>query len=234
MDKSSIVEFMELQKKILITGFEAFADYEHNPTQRLIEDLSQLHLSHIETLLLPVSYKQAFAKLKEALDEQQVDYVICTGLAYNREVINIERIAINCESAHIADNDMDMALERPIVFNGREAFFSTLPIVEIVEHLNQKGFEAKISNTAGTYVCNSLMYQLLDYIANKSTVGREASLVSNSAPRQRPDLEKNRTPIRAGFIHYPPSTLNFEKSQWPPQRILQATLEILKCCEKEI
>lgn len=225
---------MELQKKILITGFEAFADHEHNPTQRLIEDLSQLNLSHIETLLLPVSYKQAFAKLKEVLDEKQVDYVICTGLAYNREVINIERIAINCESAQIADNDEDMALERPIVFNGREAFFSTLPIVKIVEHLNQKGFEAKVSNSAGTYVCNSLMYQLLDHIANKSAVGKETSFASNSVLSQRPDSEKNRTPIRAGFIHYPPSTLNFEKSQWAPQRILQATLEILKCCEKEI
>lgn len=209
----SIVENMTEQKKILITGFETFANHSHNPTERLILDLEALKMSQVETLLLPVSYKRAFQILKVKIEELKPKYVIATGLAGDRDLISLERVAINCESAHIADNDGDIALERPIKERGQAAFFTTLPIMDFQKCLNEKGFKSQISNSAGTYVCNSLMYQLLDYAVSLNEKMTSSDFI-----------------IKAGFVHYPPTQINSENSKWTSESLLKATLEILSQC----
>ncbi len=41
------------------------------------------------------------------------------------------------------------------------------PLKNIVNALHQNGIPAKVSNTAGTFVCNHLMYGVCHYAAQK-------------------------------------------------------------------
>nr|MCR4804692.1 pyroglutamyl-peptidase I [Clostridia bacterium] len=94
------------------------------------------------------------------------DAVLCVGLAEGRAEITPERVAINCMDARIPDNAGFQPQDKPIAPDGQTAYFSLLPIREITKAIQAEGIPAKISNTAGTYVCNALMYELLQAITN--------------------------------------------------------------------
>ena len=79
----------------------------------------------------------------------------------------------------IRDNAGNQPRDLPIRPGGPAAYFSTLPVREMTEAMRAAGVPASLSNTAGTFVCNHLMYGLLDHL---SRTGRN---------------------IPAGFIHLP-------------------------------
>ena len=91
----------------------------------------------------------------------------------------MERVAINVDDGRIPDNDGYQPVDSPVFEDGENAYFSTLPIKAIVEEVKKAGIPAAVSNTAGTYVCNHIMYSLLYY------------------------LNKNNLNIKGGFIHVP-------------------------------
>lgn len=117
----------------------------------------------VRSLMLPVSYERAWEELKRELIGGQYDCVLMLGLAAKRTDICLERLAINIDDADMADND---GIQRSGMLIEREspaAYFTTLPIIQMREVLNGQGYHVKISNNAGSYVCNHLYFQALHW-----------------------------------------------------------------------
>lgn len=170
---------LKIKKKLLISGFKPFAELKTNPTEQLVKDISEVTSSeyHFETVVLPVSYQKAFVTLKKQIDLFKPEMVIATGVAAQRQYICIERVAINCESTSLADNDGRQVYNKKIDPNGPDGLFTNWPLDKLQQLCLLHPEVLKISNTAGTYVCNSVMYQLL--------------------------LDAKANDYQAGFVHFP-------------------------------
>jgi len=166
--------------KILITAFEPFGGEKVNPALEAMKLLpDKLGNSQILKLELPTVFNKSIEKVWQYIDEHKPDIVISLGQAGGRACISIERVAINVDDAPIADNAGNMPVDRPIFEDGENAYFSNLPIKNMVEAIKKAGIPARISNTAGTYVCNHVMYGVL-YKIHKENLN-----------------------IKSGFIHVP-------------------------------
>lgn len=168
---------------VLLTGFEPFDGHPLNPSQLLVRSLhgrvvGQCRLGGLE---LPCEFERAWPLLEETLVAQSPIAVVCLGLAQEREAITPERIAINCIDAWIPDNSGRQPVDEPVLEGGPAAYFSTLPIKSMVEAIRGAGLPAKVSDTAGTYVCNALFYRLMHFVHGRSG------------------------DLNAGFVHIPPS-----------------------------
>ncbi|WP_289991983.1 pyroglutamyl-peptidase I [Photorhabdus laumondii] len=173
-------------KTVLITAFEPFDGEAINPSWESVRQLQNQQLSgaHIETRQLPCVFNTSLTCLYAAIDEIQPELVIAVGQAGGRPDITVERIAININDARIPDNQGNQPIDTPIVATGPAAYFSTLPIKAIVSGLQAAGVPASISQSAGTYICNHVMYGLLHHLAL-------------AYPKVRGGL------VRGGFIHIP-------------------------------
>ncbi|SES96567.1 pyroglutamyl-peptidase I [Anaerobranca gottschalkii] len=166
--------------KVLVTGFEPFGGEKLNPSYeavKLLED--NIDGAEIIKGVIPVVFKRSINELEKLINLYQPEIVILVGQAGGRYDITVERVAINIDDARIPDNDGNKPVDEKIFADGENAYFSNLPIKAMVEEIRKANIPASISNTAGTYVCNHLMYGLL-YLINK----------------KYPD-------IRGGFIHVP-------------------------------
>ena len=150
-------------KKLLLTGFEAFAEHSTNPTENLVNKFSNTVVNNfkIKAYILPVEYKSASSIISNLIETEKPDAIISLGLAADRAEITPELIAINYCHSKVPDNAGDIKLFTKINPKSKESFISTLPIKKIIEALNEKSIAAKLSSTAGTYVCNTVMYTAL-------------------------------------------------------------------------
>ena len=169
---------------LLLTYFGPFPGVPVNPTVALAEGAQCLLTRmrpdlNVITRELPVSYDGSSAALRAALQEVQPDALISLGVAVGRDVVSLEQVAINLDSAGIEDNDGDRRCDEPIAPGGREAYFSSLPVRASFERLRAAGEPVEISYTAGTYVCNHVFYE-------GQRISRELGLS-----------------IPAGFVHVP-------------------------------
>lgn len=89
------------------------------------------------------------------------------GQAGGRQAISLERVAINANDAHIADNAGAQPIDTPVVRNGPAAYFTRLPIKAMLQALQDEGIAAEISQTAGTFVCNHVFYALMHLLATR-------------------------------------------------------------------
>lgn len=169
-------------KKLLLTGFEPFLEFPINPSADIVNELdgTECGVYKIFGKLLPVDFELSAPTLLEYFDQVNPDVVISLGLAAGRDRITPERIAINCNDG-AKDNKGFAPEDQRIVDDGAVGYFSTLPIRRFVQVLKENGFPAEISNTAGTYLCNNVMYHALHKIS----------------------LEKRE--CIAGFVHLPAS-----------------------------
>ena len=169
-------------KKLLLTGFEPFLTFTVNPTMKIVEELDGMTIGEYEVTsrILSVDFAQSGAQLIHYLEEIKPDAVISLGLAGGRYKITPERIAINVKDG-AADNQGHIPLDETIQLEGDPGYFSTLPIRLMVDELTKQGLPAAISNTAGTYLCNNIMYEALHY------------------------AKMNSLKIPCGFIHIPAS-----------------------------
>ena len=158
--------------KILVTAFEPFNGRDINPSQLILEQLEAPEGVTLMKELLPVEFKASTEILKMRLKEHRTDVVISLGQAGNRPEISVERVAVNldnCRSSNgqkiIADNAGDTPVDEPIVADGPQAYFSNLPVWEMVEAIQKAGVDVAVSYTAGTYVCNHVMYTVLHEVA---------------------------------------------------------------------
>ncbi|MCE2593504.1 pyroglutamyl-peptidase I [Motilimonas cestriensis] len=150
-------------KTILVAGFEPFNGQTVNPASQILPTLANLSLAggQIYCHQIPVVGQKAHAKLLQLIDRYQADVVIVLGQAAGRPDITLERVAINVDDFPIADNAGQQPLDQAIVEDGPAAYFSTLPIKHMRQAIVKKGIAASISNTAGTFVCNHVLYALL-------------------------------------------------------------------------
>ena len=167
-------------KSVLITAFEPFNKDDKNPTEEVLAELPDfLYNARIVKVTLPVVYNQAFDVLLPYIDEYKPDLILMMGLAAGRTHVNIERIAINVNDARIPDNLGNTIRNQVIVEGGPDGLFTNLPLEAIMKRMHKKELPVMISNTAGAYICNHIMYKTLHYIKTY-------------------DLK-----IKAGFVHMP-------------------------------
>lgn len=166
--------------KILVAAFDPFGGEKINPALEAVKLLdNEIAGAEIIKLEIPtVFHKSADTMRKKAL-EVKPDMILCVGQAGGRFALTPERVAINQDDARIEDNEGNQPIDAPIQEDGPPAYFSTLPIKAMVEKIKETGVPSAVSNTAGTFVCNHIMYQAL-YLTEKELPG-----------------------VRAGFIHVP-------------------------------
>ena len=153
--------------KILVTGFDPFGGEKVNPALEAVKSLpSEIHGAEIHWVEIPTVFYQSAEVLETAIVHYQPDVVLCIGQAGGRASLTPERVAINQDDARIPDNQGNQPIDTPIRLDGQAAYFSTLPIKAMVQAIKEEGLPATVSNTAGTFVCNHLMYQSL-YLADK-------------------------------------------------------------------
>ena len=153
--------------KILVTGFDPFGGEKVNPALEAVKSLpSEIHGAEIHWVEIPTVFYKAAEVLETAIVRFQPDAVLCIGQAGGRASLTPERVAINQDDARIPDNQGNQPIDTPIRLDGQAAYFSTLPIKAMVQAIKEEGLPATVSNTAGTFVCNHLMYQAL-YLADK-------------------------------------------------------------------
>jgi pyroglutamyl-peptidase len=148
--------------KILLTAFEPFGGEKINPAQEAVKLIPD-HLDGAEIIKLtaPTVFGAAGDTVASAIREIKPDAVVCVGQAGGRTGITPERVAINIEDATIPDNAGVTPADRPILPNGPAAYFATLPVKAMVQAIRDIGLPASLSNSAGTFVCNHLMFRVL-------------------------------------------------------------------------
>ena len=151
--------------KVLLTGFEPFADIEVNPSQVVVEHFADNDalLDGIEliTEVLPVGYQSAEERISELYKKHKPDIVLMLGVAQSRDCLCLERIALNLDDTPIEDNDGELREGQTIVSRGTLAYQTTLPVDELYKYLTEQDIPIKISNHAGTYICNHVLYTML-------------------------------------------------------------------------
>ena len=173
--------------KVLLTGFEPFGGSEVNSSWETAVRVGQLAPKDacMETLLLPVSFVRAGKRIRKALKEKKPDVLVMLGQRGKGESIDIERIAINMMDASNPDNDGYDPQEQTIVDGGEAAHFSNLPVKALRDAVLQRDIPARVSNSAGLYVCNSTYYNALE------------------------EINRQQLPMKAVFIHLPKISADF-------------------------
>ena len=166
-------------KKLLLTAFTPFDGERINPALeavKLVKDkIGNLEIVKLE---VPTVFGKSIDTVREAIEREKPDFVLSIGQAGGRAEITPERVAINLNDARIPDNEGNQPIDEPIFPDGENAYFSTLPVKAMVEAIRKEGLPSSLSNSAGTYVCNHLMYGVLYYLDKRPS-------------------------IKAGFIHVP-------------------------------
>ena len=154
--------------KILLTGFDPFGGEKINPAQEAVNMVSDnINGAEVIKLIIPTVYEKSLKVIEEAIIKHKPDVVISIGQAGGRFDITPERVAININDFRIKDNEGNQPIDEAIREDGEAAYFSNLPVKAIVKHLNENGIPSTLSNTAGTFVCNHVMYGILYMIDKK-------------------------------------------------------------------
>ncbi|HCN98640.1 MAG TPA: pyroglutamyl-peptidase I [Leclercia sp.] len=157
---------------VLITGFEPFGGETLNPSWEVVKQLDGMIIDNCRVVArqLPCVFGESLEVLNAAIDALQPSVVLAIGQAGGRVDVTIERVAINVDDARIPDNRGQQPVDVAIVPDGPAAWFSTLPIKAMVEALREAGIPASVSQTAGTFVCNHVMYGVLHKLADRPEV----------------------------------------------------------------
>ena len=157
-------------KKLLITGFDPFDGATINPSWEAVKLLPDtIGEYELHKLQIPTVFGLAPRTVLEAAEKLQPDVIISVGQAGTRPAITPERIGINVRDARITDNAGVSPKDESIVPGGPDGYFTTLPVKAMIAAINDAGLPASISNTAGTFVCNDVLYSLLHHFAGTDT-----------------------------------------------------------------
>jgi len=170
--------------KVLLTGFEPFGNATSNPSGEIVKQISG---DNTVTAILPVAYTQSADRLLSLIEQHTPDVVICLGQAEGRTAITPERVAINLDDARLADNEGVLRNDVKILEDGPDAYFSTLPVNELVAAIKAQGIPAAVSLSAGAFLCNHVFY-----VAQNKYV---------------------RSDVRSGFVHVP--LMDSQASEFP-------------------
>ena len=151
--------------KVLVTGFDPFGGEPINPAWEAVKAMKDtLAGAEIIKLQIPTVVGKSIEKIHQKMKELQPDLVISVGQAGGRFGVTPERVAINVTDARIPDNEGNQPIDEPIFPDGPAAYFSNLPVKAMVQAIKDAGYPSVLSNSAGTYICNHVMYGILYYI----------------------------------------------------------------------
>lgn len=154
--------------KLLVTAFEPFGGEKLNSAQEALRSVpDQINGAGIVKACLPVVFGRSMEMLREMIRREKPDAVLCLGQAGGRSALTPERIAINLNDARLPDNDGQQPVDELIFPDGPDAYFTTLPVKSMVNAIRDAGLPAEVSNSAGTYVCNQLIYGLMYFISHE-------------------------------------------------------------------
>ena len=160
--------------KVLLTGFEPFGTATSNPSGEIVKQISG---DNIVTAILPVTYAQSAERLLSLINQHNPDVVLCLGQAEGRTQITPEKVAINLDDARLPDNAGVQRSDVKILDDGPDAYFTSLPIKEMVDAAKAAGVPASVSLSAGAFLCNHVFY-----VAQNKFAGSK---------------------VRSGFVHVP-------------------------------
>lgn len=165
-------------KHLLITGFDPFGGESVNPSWMAVNQLpDQIGEWKLTKLQIPTIFGTAAESVLSTASSTQPDVILCIGQAGGRNAVTPEVVAINLREARIPDNAGQQPVNTPVVEGGPAAYFSTVPVREMITAISNIGLPASLSYSAGVFVCNDVLYTLLHYFRN--------------------------TPTQVGFIHVP-------------------------------
>ena len=186
-------------KKLLITGFEPFGGETINPSWdavcRLPDTIGDYKLTKLQ---IPVVFVESAQIVIDAAEELNPAAILCIGQAGGRDAITPEMLGINLRHATIPDNKGNKPLDESISEGGANAYFTTLPARKIAEEISKRGIASRVSYSAGAYVCNDVIYSLLE--------------------------EFHKTEVRVGFIHVPYSHEQNKSPSMSIDDIIQALI----------
>ncbi len=193
--------------KVLVTGFDPFGGEPVNPAFEAVKMLpDEIAGAEIIKLEIPTVFSKCGPAVEAGLKKYEPDIVINVGQAGGRSCVTIEQVAVNLAEARIPDNDGEQPSDEPVQKDGAPAYYATIPVKAIVKNIRDHGIPCHISYTAGTYVCNCIMYNVLHMAATK---------YNN---------------IRAGFIHVPFAAQQaVEKPNGTPFMSLEMIAKSLEC-----
>lgn len=166
--------------KILVTAFEPFGKENINPALEILKLLPDRIMNQtIIKLEIPTVRYKSVNVIKEMIRQYQPHIILSLGQAGGRSDITIERVGINVDDYGIEDNEHNMPTDEKIEDDGPDAYLVNLPIKDMVNRLREVNIPASISNTAGTFVCNHVIYAIRHY------------------------CETEHLDIQSGFIHVP-------------------------------
>lgn len=156
-----------VQKKILLTGFDAFGGATLNPSWLAVKALQgrQMLGHRVVAAQLPTVFDESLRELNALLQQHRPALAMCVGQAGGRGALSLERVAINVNDAPIADNAGARPIDTPVVRRAPAAYFTGLPIKAMLAALQREGIAAEVSQTAGTFVCNHVFYGLMRTLA---------------------------------------------------------------------
>lgn len=163
--------------KILVTGFDPFGGEPINPAIESIKKLPDIIAgAEIIRLEIPTVWKKSIDKIEEAIIEHNPDVILSIGQAGGRFDITVERVGINIDDFRIKDNEGNQVIDEPVFSDGDTAYFSNLPIKAMVENIQKVGIPASVSYTAGTFVCNHVLYGIR-YLIEKKYKGKKSGFI---------------------------------------------------------
>ena len=163
--------------KILVTGFDPFGGESINPAiesvKRLPDNIAGAEIIKLE---IPTVRKKSLEKIEKAINEHNPDVILSIGQAGGRFDISIERIGINLDDFRIPDNEGNQIIDEPIFPDGENSYFVKLPVKAMVQNVQKNNIPASVSYTAGTFVCNHVLYGVL-YLIEKKYKGKKSGFI---------------------------------------------------------
>lgn len=153
--------------KTLVTGFEPFGSRNTNRSYEVAEGFKDR--KGFDVMKLPVSFSRAHKILIDQLSRNNYEYLVMLGeTSVRNNFISLERVALNLKDTISQDNDGESADEVLICPDGPIAVMCPVPLKKVYKNLKEEGYKVKISNSAGTFVCNCLYYNVLRFIKEQN------------------------------------------------------------------
>mgnify|MGYP000966614118 FL=1 len=163
--------------KILVTGFDPFGGEPINPAIESVKKLpDNIAGAKIIKLEIPTVRKKSLEKIEKAINEHNPDVILSIGQAGGRFDISIERVGINLDDFRIPDNEGNQIIDEPIFPDGENSYFVKLPVKAMVQNVQKNNIPASVSYTAGTFVCNHVLYGVL-YLIEKKYKGKKSGFI---------------------------------------------------------
>ena len=186
--------------KVLLTGFEPFGERKINNAWGVANGFSGC--PDIDILKIPVSFKRAHNKVIELLHSGIYNLIVMVGeTSFTKDYVRLERLAINYKDSNLSDNDGVIADDECLICNAPMAYFTKFPVKKTAEALKTEGYKVKVTNSTGTFVCNSLYFNILHYLATHNS-SSTALFIHVPASEEVISVDEMKTTVKAIIDHF--------------------------------